>query len=244
MIASATTFLPPSPLFSDISGLVHGITTRSAGDMRSSQNRTAVLSNFRLGAYPLVWLTQMHGNGVIAFHSDVPTGKSLENDGAVTNKRGVVLAVHVGDCVPVLFVDPVQRIIGVAHAGWRGTLAEISRILIDSMKSLGSTPPDVRVFMGPHIGMCCYTVPPARAQQFQKQFPGRDDVASFEGGAWHVDIGKANVLTLLAAGIRAEHIDAPVSCTSCQVDRFFSYRKDAKNTFGEIMGFIAYEKNN
>ena len=232
-----------SSLFS-LPGLVHGITARDWGDMRRPQNRAAVVSRVGLNIYPLVWLTQKHGKSVITIDGEAPEGKDLPYDGAVTMKQGVVLAVHVGDCVPLLFADPVSKIIGVAHAGWRGTLTRISGVLVDTMKSLGSHTSDIHVYLGPHIGMCCYTVPEERAQQFRKQFGQRDDVALPENGDWHVDTGKANVLTLMDCGIDPRHVDAPITCTSCQVNRFFSYRKDPPDTFGEIMGFIAYEKDN
>jgi len=84
--------------------------------------------------------------------------------------------------------------------------------------------------------MCCYDVPAERAQRFLDMFGNNPKVASLIEGKWHLDVGYANFLTFVDQGIFPKNIHSPIACTSCQVENFFSYRKDTKKTFGEIMG--------
>ncbi len=108
------------------------------------------------------------------------------------------------------------------------------------MVAAGCTPGDIRLSIGPHIGMCCYTVPDDRAEVFQKIFGNNEKITARERDGWHLDIGYVNYLQLVNAGIKKEHIDAPVTCTSCQVSEFNSFRKDTKKTFGVQLGIIHF----
>lgn len=146
----------------------------------------------------------------------------------VSNQKGVFVGVLVADCVPILMVDPKKRIVAAIHAGWRGTLGNIAA---SAVKIIGK---DIFVSIGPHIGPCCYTVPKDRADSFN------DTCTYFDGANWHLDLGCANRLQLTEAGVPAAHIDTPVVCTSCQSDIFYSYRKDTKEAFGEMLGFVGF----
>lgn len=159
-------------------------------------------------------------------------------DGLVTSNKGVFLTVKTADCVPLFFFDPVLQNIATAHAGWRGTLLDIGQAVLQHLQEIGSKPEDILVAVGPHIGACCYNVSEERATDFVTQFGRSACVASQNRGEWFLDIGQANRLQLVKAGIREEHIDAPIACTSCQSDLFFSYRRDTKDTFGEMLGII------
>ena len=107
------------------------------------------------------------------------------------------------------------------------------------MKKAGADEKNIFVSIGPHIGMCCYNVLPDRAEAFEKSFGTDEKIAAKIQGEWHLDIGYANLELLRKAGVPAKHIDAPVFCTSCQVDRFNSFRKDPKERFGVQLGVIA-----
>ena len=144
------------------------------------------------------------------------------------------------DCVPLLFIDPKKRILGVAHAGWRGTLDGTAMHTVDAMKSLGSLPSDIVVSMGPHIGKCSYVVPEDRAMHFHEAFSEDTQVTLFDGNAWFVDLGLANCLMLMRSGILPDHIEHSAPCTYCSPD-YFSYRKDSKETFGEMLGVITWK---
>ncbi|MEK7129710.1 MAG: peptidoglycan editing factor PgeF [Patescibacteria group bacterium] len=231
-----------SDLLLSVTGLVHGYSSRRLGDMRKNENRETFLNFLRLNLSSLVFSEQIHANKI-----HIVTDRDLEKkvfgtDGLVYKKNNGMsgLAVRVADCVPILAVDPDASVIGVAHAGWKGTLGSIATRLIDTMKSVGADTERILVSVGPHIGMCCYSVPEERAGQFVKMFNSDPRIMSHIEGAPHLDLGYANVQQLLEAGISADHIDVAITCTSCQVDTFFSYRKDTGETFGEILGVIGY----
>lgn len=209
-----------SRLLNKIPGLVHGYSTRESGDMRQEKNRELLVKN-------LILPDQVHGNIV-----QMASKKTSGADGLVSNQKSVFVGVLVADCVPLLLVDPIKKIVAAVHAGWKGTLGNIAS---GAVKMMGSNPQDIIVSIGPHIGQCCYTVPKVRAESFSAE------CVYFDGTDWHLDLGVANRLQLMEAGIPAENIDAPVVCTSCQSDIFYSYRKDSKESFGEMLAFIGYE---
>ncbi len=205
---------------------LHAFTTRGLGDMKKSkENRTKAMRELFGEERELMFGKQLHTN-VVGI------------DAVVTNKPHAAVGVFVADCVPILLADIKKRVIGAVHAGWRGTLGGITTNAIREMNSYGSQPGNIIAVIGPHIGMCHYDVPEERAKKFLAAFGDDRKVASFFEGSWHVDLGWANYRQLLAQGITQEHIDAPPTCTACQIDTYFSYRKDSKETFGEIMGVV------
>jgi len=205
-----------SQLLLSVPYLVHGFSTRVYGDMRNSDKRYAFTRKLGLNEYNLMKPKQVH-SAVI----------DMSGDGLVSQESP--LCIITADCVPILLADPNTRIVAAVHAGWKGTLGGIVSHAVDEMKRLGANPKNSIAFLGPHIGACCYTVTEERA----KQFP---DTSSFWESAWHIDLGLANKKQLIDCGVT--RIDAPIYCTSCQTDRFFSYRKDTKETYGETIGVI------
>lgn len=220
---------------------VYGFSTRKQGDMQTSQERRAFLKSLALDPQRLVLAQQIHGDRIAVVTRKETGGEIPDVDGLVSADQHVILGVRVADCVPLLFVDPKTRSIGAAHAGWRGTVSGIAKGMINTMKSLGAQPKNIVTFIGPHIGMCCYDVSEERSRLFLKTFRNDPKVASLIEGTWHLDLGYANFLTLIDVGILPNHIDGPPTCTSCQVDTFFSYRKDSQKTFGEFMGVIGWK---
>lgn len=211
-----------SRLLQHVSGLTHGFTQRSEGDMRQFALRNKIAANLTIPQ-------QVHGNRI------GPLDQVTGADGLVTDQTGSCVGVLVADCVPILLFDPKKRIIAAVHAGWRGTLGNIAAVAVETM---GSKPEDIIVSIGPHIGACCYTVPKERIDRFIEFF-GDDALLAYAiGDTWHLDIGRANWLQLRDAGISPDNIDAPAVCTSCQSDIFYSYRKDTKESFGEMLAFI------
>ena len=232
-----------STLLASVPNIVHGYSSRDLGDMRKGENRNAVLNLLTLKPERLVTSQQVHGRKIQIVSDARHLGKEIPDaDGLVSAKRfgPMSLAVRVADCVPILAVDPQASVIGVAHAGWKGTLGGISGELMAAMKSVGANIDHTLASIGPHIGMCCYNVSEERAAQFFDVFERDPLVVSRLEGAMHVDIGYTNQRQLLAAGVKREHIDNAITCTSCQADTYYSYRKDSKETFGEILGIIGF----
>lgn len=96
-------------------------------------------------------------------------------DGLITNIPGMVLTTLYADCVPLYFVDPVQKVIGLAHSGWRGTIQGIGKEMIKMMEeSYGCCPNDIQAAIGPSICQSCYEVSRDVAEQFQEVFGSAD----------------------------------------------------------------------
>ncbi|KAL7385736.1 hypothetical protein ABVT39_027426 [Epinephelus coioides] len=165
-------------------------------------------------------------------------------DAMVTNQTGVVITAPGADCMPILFADPVSKVIGAAHAGWRGTLMGVAMATVEAMvKEFGSRVGDIVVAVGPSVGVCCYTMERQQALDFHRIHP--DCVPDPESARPHVNIRLANRFLLERGGILPEHIhDDTVTerpcvtpCTSCHPEDFFSHVRDGLN-FGTQMGFL------
>ena len=137
-------------------------------------------------------------------------------DALWTDEPGVVLAVLIADCVPVLLVDPAARRIATVHAGWRGMT---SGVIEATVRAMGGAPSALMAFIGPSIGPCCYEVgddvaEPARAAL------GPD--VERRNGAIRVDLWGGARIALRRAGVTSIHLSA--LCTRCEPHRFFSHR--------------------
>ncbi|MEF2964659.1 peptidoglycan editing factor PgeF [Paenibacillus sp. M1] len=208
----------------------------------------AVLENRRrlasaLGFAPEAWTCgeQIHGTAVAAVAA-ADRGKGLadragafqDTDALVTNVPGVLLASFYADCVPLYFLDPVNRAVGLAHAGWKGTVGRISEAVIDRMeREYGSRRSDIRAAIGPSIGACCYEVDERVMVKVREAFAGilsgewEPSVAapSPHEGRTMLNLKEMNRIIMIKAGILPTHIECTSWCTSCHSDRFFSYRK-------------------
>ena len=210
-------------------GIVHGYSTRD-------ECKEKFFEGLGIQSKDIVFGEQVHG-ARISVVKDNDRGKTLTGiDGLVS--KYLPIGVTFADCVPILAIDPKAKIIGTAHAGWKGTLAGIARKLTCAMINARANIHNIYISIGPSIGMCCYNVDENRAMAFQKQFDNNEKIASRIDGQWHLDIGYANYLQLLEAGIVKEHVDVSATCTSCQISEFHSFRKDTKEKFGVQIGVI------
>lgn len=142
-------------------------------------------------------------------------------DGLITNVRGIILATFFADCVPLYFVDPVQKAIGLSHSGWRGTVDKIGLVTINAMCfEYGSNPSDIKCAIGPSICRDCYEVSEDVAMLFNKEAisPKKDN------GKYQLDLWKSNEIVLLEAGIKKENIQVTDICTCCNKEYLFSHR--------------------
>lgn len=146
-------------------------------------------------------------------------------DGLITNELKVPLITFYADCVPLFFVDPIQRVIGLAHAGWKGTVNKIAKAMVQKFQSYyHSNPQDILVGIGPSIGPCCFEVDEPVAHIFQKQIAGDNWIQSFKNGKYKIDLWKVNQQILLETGIPKNNISIMGLCTKCHKDIFFSHR--------------------
>lgn len=167
-------------------------------------------------------------------------------DGMVTNIPGICLVTFYADCVPLYFVDPVQKAIGLSHSGWRGTVGKIGKETIRKMEEqYGSDPKDILAAVGPSICKDCYEVSEDVILEFQKNFKERywkDLFYRKENGKYQLDLWKANQLVFQEAGIPAENISMPGICTCCNPQFLFSHRA-SHGKRGNLAAFLGIRQN-
>ena len=146
-------------------------------------------------------------------------------DGMVTDVPGLVLVTFYADCVPLYFVDPVHRAIGLAHSGWRGTAGRMGERMVEAMgRQFGSRPEDIRAAIGPSICRDCYEVSEDVAAQFTEMLGGDVAVPGEKAGKYQLDLWLANELILRQAGILPEHLVVTDICTCHNSGYLFSHR--------------------
>lgn len=242
-----------------------------------AEEREAVLGNRRLLAEavtgspetPLVTVRQFHSNLLLrATAADAGRERPGRSDGLITSEHGLLLAILVADCIPVLVADRKRRAVAAFHAGWRGTVKRIVETGIGRMRlEFGSRPEDLVAAIGPGIGPCCYSVGEEVISEFESQFVyGRDllrEVYSTDpvrnkypmlfltqrapghsniGPEIHLDLVEANRRQLLDAGLRARAIQIVGGCTSCQPEWFYSHR-GSRGHAGRMMAVIGISKS-
>ena len=192
-----------------------------------------------------VYATQVHSDNVIVCGKNDLGRNDLFLDGFVTNEPGVPLFVRTADCCPLLFSDPVHRVIGACHAGWRGTVAGIARKTAEKMCMLGAAPETIRCVIGPCIHVCCYEVGDDFVKAVREAVsPDLADLTlvRWEDGRYHADLTALNRRILLDAGLKDEHIGVCPECTASDPVRFFSHRA-SKGKRGLCGGVIMLEED-
>ncbi|MBW2342342.1 MAG: peptidoglycan editing factor PgeF [Deltaproteobacteria bacterium] len=198
------------------------------------KNRKRLGATMRIPLHHLTIGQQIH-SGNVAVISKKLRGKGCshhdeavkDTDAMVTNVPNICLLILVADCVPMLFFDPVRNVIGVAHAGWKGTLQSIAFHTVRAMENgFGSSRHNIIAAMGPSIGPCCYEVGPEVITEMKAVFSNFQDYIRHESrdGKGYLDLWKANLDQLLHAGIERKNIEMATQCTCHNPDVFFSYR--------------------
>jgi len=254
------------PAFEQFTDIVHGFSTRLGGvsegiyaSMNLSFTRgdedAAVHENYRRFAAALgfserdiVTSDQTHTANV-RIVTDEDRGNGITKprpytdvDGMITNVRGLVLATFYADCVPLFFVDPVKKVIGLSHSGWRGTVAKIGKETVRKMREVyGCDPGDILAAVGPSICQDCYEVSEEVIRQFQEHFSEKDWASLFykkENGKYQMDLWRANEMIFLESGIKTEHIAVTNICTHCNSEVLYSHRAMGDQR-GNLAAFLA-----
>ena len=223
-------------------GIRHGFFTRAGGvstgiyaslncGIGSKDERAAVLENraraaAALGVAPdrLATPYQVHGTNAVAVDAVWAPGEGPKADVVVTDRPGIALGVGSADCGPILFADPVGRVVGAAHSGWRGALAGVGEAAVVAMEKLGARRERILAVLGPTISQKIYEV----GGEVRDKFVADDPVAarffapSPRPGHFLFDLPGAIVARLTAAGVAASSVGL---CTYADPDRFFSYRR-------------------
>lgn len=258
--------------------LVHAVSTRlggvstghlatlnlsySVGDdpMAVVENRQRLAAALGLALDDWVAASQVHGSRV-ALVGAAERGRGAyqqasalpETDALITAQPGLLLSLRLADCVPILLFDPAHHAVGLAHAGWRGTVAHVAAATVQAMTAaFGSRADDLWAGIGPAIGPCCYAIGGDVAGQVQAALPWATEVlderpggspryitdSAMYRGSLYLDLWEANRRALLAAGLRPKHIEVAALCSACHTEEFYSHRAERGRTgrFGAVIG--------
>lgn len=203
-----------------------------------AENRVRVFQS--MGCEPAsihdVWL--VHGTSIVYADAPRPLDQpSAKADIIFTDNPNVSLFMRFGDCVPILFHDPKKHVIGIAHAGWVGTVRGVVQTAVEGMQShYGCKPEDIVAGIGPSIGVDHYEVGADVISQFQEKYnKDADQILQTRNGSTYLDLWTANAIQLRNAGV--EQIQISRLCTACHLDDWFSHRAEKGKTgrFGAIM---------
>lgn len=165
-------------------------------------------------------------------------------DALITNEPNVTLVTHYADCTPLFFVDTVGKAIGLAHAGWRGTVGKIGEEVIKKMTALyGTNPSNVVVAIGPAISKCCYEVDKDCAENFYnlKDLDNSKFIFPQNDGKYMIDLLETNRQIVMKAGVKEENIVLSDLCTKCNSDLLWSHRATNGHR-GTMCAFMCIEK--
>ncbi|MFB9279984.1 peptidoglycan editing factor PgeF [Cohnella cellulosilytica] len=238
-------------------GLTAGFTTRHAGNVALHvgdepdhvvSNREAVtgLLGWEFAAFTCA--EQVHGSDVrVVAAKDAGRGRAsretafADTDAMITNEPDVLLAMFYADCVPLYFYDPVTGSLGLAHAGWKGTVAEIAVKTVEKMREVyGALPENMRAAIGPSIGGCCYEVDESVLRHVRPlaNLSTEEVVKPNEfGDRAQLNLKHLNRQLMIKAGIMPSRIEMSSWCTSCRTDLLFSHRKERGAT-GRMMSWL------
>ena len=243
-----------SPLLDNLTWLKHGMATRIGGvstgpcesmnlskaeetpDSKENVRENYIRFFSAVGIAPerVVSQYQVHGKAV----SVVPVDHSCngikpgvdfpDNDGMVTDGQGLALFGYTADCTIVMFADDRQHVVGICHAGWKGTVQKIAVETIEKMKeAFGSRPEDIYAFIAPSICQDCFEVGAEVIEAVNKIIPEdkRDGIYyGKDNGKYQLSLWECNKYLIMEAEVPEEHIELPNLCSRCNPDLFFSHR--------------------
>ncbi len=202
-------------------------------------NRKRLAKSLNIPLHNFTTARQIHDSNVKIVTEDFVGNGAFDYDTAinatdamVTNIPDVCLMVLQADCVPLLFFDVKEKVIGVAHAGWKGTIKTVAQNTVVVMeKEFNCLPENILVGIGPSIGPCCCEVGAEVVARIDKSFHNKGGyIREASDGKCYFDLWEANKLQLLQMGIPAENVEVAEICTCCNYTTFFSYRYHRKET--------------
>lgn len=240
------------PRFSDTGIVKHCFTTRQGGVSKgiyaflntspfkdeplevTNRNLDIICSAIGVDYKKLIMSKQVHGDNVLVVDEQFLKKKTSDEtsvagyDALVTNLPSIPLITFFADCVPIFLLDPVNKVIGLVHSGWRGTALHIVEKTVEKMKKLYNTnTKDLLAAIGPSIERDCFEVGEDTVEIFKKSFSYYDRIIyKNNSGNYTIDLWAANRIMLIESGVSTENITESQMCTKCNKDLFFSHRRD------------------
>ena len=243
------------PAFAALGGFLHAVSTRKGGvsgkpfdglnfshrvgdrSDRVTENRGLFCRAVGVKADHLVTVNQTHSDIVVCVAAGDEGKGARDNpvadgDALVTNIPGLPLFIQTADCMPVLLADPIKKVVGVAHAGWKGTFMGIAAKTVEKMvEHYGCRAEDIHAAFGPAIGPCCYEVEASMRDELKKSYAWAEE--AFRNGfhgKWHLDMEEVNARQVMEKGVKPENLIRPGICTIENLDLFYSHRAEAGKT--------------
>lgn len=213
----------------------------SVGDdpKRVGLNRQKALSTLGIDSLNIYDAYQIHSSEIIVTNRPLAVNEPHRKaDGIITNQPGLTLMMRFADCVPILLYDPSCHVIGIAHAGWIGTVNKIAMKAVITMKqNFGTHPKDIIAAIGPSIGPDHYVVGDAVIEKVQNSFKeDHEHLLINQNGKIFFDLWKANQVALGESGVC--QIEIAGICTNCVIEDWYSHRGEHGDTgrFGAVIG--------
>ena len=241
-------------------GVSHGFLTRQGGvsqglyaslncgygsgddEAAVTENRARAVARRGLGDAPLCTAYQCHSADCVTVTEPWPREAAPKADAMVTNRRGIVLGVLTADCAPVIFADQEARVIGVAHAGWKGALGGVVEAAVEAMTGLGAARPNIAAAIGPCIGQESYEVGAEFHAEFIAADPRNDVYFRPASRAGHhlFDLAGYVAVSLEALGLAS--VEILTQDTYADARNFFSYRRSCHNSevnYGRLLSLVS-----
>lgn len=217
-------------------------TTRGDDPAAVEENRRRIAKAIGVRAEDMTYTNQTHTTNVTVVEAKDRGKRFMETDGMVTNVPEICLVTFYADCVPLFFVDPVHRAIGLSHSGWRGTVGKMGKVTVERMREeYGTDPAQVVAAVGPSICQDCYEVSADVIEKFRENFDKALWPELFyekADGKYQLNLWRANQAVLTEAGVQEENIAVTNLCTHCNPDILFSHRSTG-TARGNLSAFLA-----
>ena len=217
-------------------------TTRGDDPKAVEENRRRIAKAIGVKTEDLTYTNQTHTTNVAVVEAKDRGSRFMETDGMVTNVPGICLVTFYADCVPLFFVDPVHRAIGLSHSGWRGTVNKMGKVTVELMqKEYGTDPSQVVAAIGPSICRDCYEVSEDVIEEFRAGFDEAlwpDLFCRKENGKYQLDLWRANQAVLAEAGVCQENTAVTNLCKHCNPEILLSHRSTG-TARGNLSAFLA-----
>lgn len=235
--------------FTRVGGVSEGVYASLNGGLGSNDrpdrvaaNRAAMCAQLGLPSDRLVSLFQVHSADVVTVEAPFPPDDRPRADAMVTRVPGLALGIATADCGPILFADPEGRVVGAAHAGWKGALTGVIEATVAAMEALGARRARIAAVLGPAIAQASYEVGPDFVARFRAEAPGMERFLGAGARPGHAQFDLPGFILARLGEAGLGEAGTLGLCTYADPDRFYSYRRTTHRgeaDYGRLISAIA-----